>query len=139
MDTDVQELDSRAIGVTVLALFLSFILWPIEWYLPYPAVIEETAKLLIVVMIVKTSPKRLQVPLVFGAGILFAASETLLYVANAAQYGNLTVLGWRLLLTVPMHIISFFILLWALREKLWWAGLAIVILMHWGFNFGAGR
>jgi hypothetical protein len=139
METEVSELDSRAVGVTLLALFLPFILWPIEWYLPYPAIIEEVAKLMIVVMIVRFGSKQLQVPLVLGAGILFAASETLLYVINAAQYGNLTVLGWRLVLTVPMHLISFFILLWAVREKIWWAGLAIVTLIHWGFNFAAGK
>lgn len=139
MEEESTELSLRGAMAPLLALFLPFMLWPVEWLLPYPAFIEETAKLVIVVWVVRNTPSKMQTAMVLGCGILFAASETLLYIVNAAQYGNLAVLGWRLILTVPMHVLTFMILLWAVKVRLWWAGLALAMLIHWGFNFLAGR
>lgn len=139
MEEETQEVGIEGAVVPLMALFLPFLLWPVEWFLPYPAVVEELAKLGLVLMVVKNAPVKVQLPMVIASGLMFAASETLLYIVNAAQYGNLAVLGWRLILTVPMHLATFIILYWGVKEKLWWAGLAIAILVHWGFNFLAGQ
>lgn len=138
MENENEELTMRGAAIPLIALMVPFLLWPIEQWLPYPAVIEELTKLGLVLLIIKNAPTKIQPAMVLSVGILFAASETLLYIVNAVHYGNLGVLGWRMMLTVPMHLATFMILYTAVKMKLWWAGLAIAILIHWSFNYLAG-
>ena len=67
---------------------------------------------------------------------MFALSETMLYVVNAIILGNFGVLGMRLLLTVPMHVLTtILIYLGVRRGGLTTAiGLVLGMLLHFGFN-----
>ncbi|OGV96960.1 hypothetical protein A2W24_02435 [Microgenomates group bacterium RBG_16_45_19] len=131
--TNEQPTFKRA-GVPLLALSLPLLLWPVELWLPYPALIEETTKLGIVWLVVRTNTRGAQAKMILLCGGLLAASEAFLYLINAAQYGNLAVFWWRLVLTGSMHLISLFVLWWGVRERLGWAGWATAVLWHWSFN-----
>ena len=124
--------------IALVAAVAPFFIWPLEMLLPYPAVIEETAKLLMVRLVNRDVPKEQQLSLVLGIGILFGGSETLLYLFNAMLLGNLTVIVWRVLLTIPMHLVTTLVIFWGFRKHLWWLGWIVAMLIHGGFNYLVG-
>jgi len=103
----------------------------------YSEIVEELAKGAVVLfLILKLSERREQVIWVLIFGLAFGLSEALLYLNNLLQYGNLVPLYWRLALTVPMHIVSVW-LIWSLsqyKKILLPLGLILAILWHYGFN-----
>lgn len=100
----------------LIAAILPFILWPLEHILPYPAFIEEIAKVVIVFYSKKHSPE--YNPLITGlsVGVLFALSEAVLYLFNFALVGNLTELLVRLALTIPLHTTSALIIAYSFKK-----------------------
>lgn len=139
MEIEDEQLTMTGMAIPLAAVFTPLLLWPIELWLPYPAFVEEIAKLILVVLVVKNVPQKSQLTMVLICGGMFVITETILYVLNAANYGSLGVLVPRLLLTAPMHMVTFLILWRAVRERLWWAGLSIAICLHGGFNWLAGK
>ena len=95
---------------------LPFILWFIEQVLPFPVVVEELAKALVVYRVIGW--KR-----AFGLGLVFGFSEAILYTLNTFD------LWPRLLLTVPMHGVTA-----AVMVAFGKPGLVLAILIHWLFN-----
>ena len=117
----------------VMALVAPFMLWPLEMLLPYPYVVEELAKLVLV-----WKPAREGQGWGMGAliGFLFALSETMLYLVNAISLGKIGILGPRIILTMPMHVLTTVIIYLGARWG-WVGGLIGLVIgmgMHWGFN-----
>ena len=122
----------------LLALASPFLLLPIEKFLPYPHFIEETVKLIVVVMIIKAerqAKENLWV-WVFTAGFLFAVSESILYLMNIFALGNFMLLPQRLLLTGILHTSTMMLMYFLGRKN--YAGLAVgfvgAVLIHYFFN-----
>lgn len=82
-----------------------FVLWPIERLLPGPVWIEELYKCWLVWLVLRSSSHN-RLFWVFAAGLGFGVSETMLYVINFLQSGNLEGWGVRMVTTVPMHVIT---------------------------------
>jgi len=95
---------------------LPFGLWFIEQVLPFPAVVEELAKALVVYRVAGWKPA-------FGLGLVFGFSETVLFTLNTFD------LWQRLLLTVPMHGLTA-----AVMVRFGKPGLVLAILIHYLFN-----
>lgn len=118
--------------MTILPMMvLPGFLWLVELVLPFPAVVEEIAK----AMIVRRADKWQQA---LGLGLLFGLSESMLFLVNANWLGNLNAIWWRLLLTVPMHGITS-LSFYAAGRRYWWLGLALAILIHAVFNLRIGN
>jgi RsiW-degrading membrane proteinase PrsW (M82 family) len=121
----------------LFALIAPFVVWPIELILPYPHIIEELAKAVLVFTLLDL-PKRLtKIKLAILIGVLFAFSESILYLFNIQLIGNIQTYFVRLLVTIPLHVITtLIILLPALKnKKLIIVGVIFASLVHYLFNF----
>ncbi len=96
----------EVISIPLFALILPLILIPIEKILPYPHIIEELAKLMLVLMIYQKEKQlnKLLSFFVILSGVLFTLSESIFYLINIFNLGNLTIFPTRLLLTGILHM-----------------------------------
>lgn len=129
-------------GNLVIPLFAAagvFFLWLVELFLPYPWVIEELFKFLLVWYVVKKSGPGSRFPLVLASGLAFSISEALFYLFNYLPQGNLAPFLIRLAITVPMHLLTFVLLYLGLRKRTVFGLAALVLSMglHYWFNSAA--
>jgi RsiW-degrading membrane proteinase PrsW (M82 family) len=123
----------------LVSLTAPLLLIPIEKIFPYPHLIEEPTKLLIVLVIL-TQEKQFRRPLVwvaFLAGVFFTLSESAFYLINIFALGDLSVFPVRLLATGMLHVGTIMLMYAAARKK----NLAVLafafflsILIHFGYN-----
>jgi len=128
---------SRLIAVDLLALILPLLLLPIIKFLGFSEIIEDLAKALVVVFVIlKFSKKSFQFWGAVSFGFLFALSESVFYLSNFWQLGDLSIFWQRLLWTVPMHIFTVLIILYfsLLNKKLAIVGWVASLLVHLFFN-----
>jgi predicted RNase H-related nuclease YkuK (DUF458 family) len=122
--------------IPLYALIAPFILWPIEYYLPYPFIIEEIAKGILVYIVVTDKTIKNKVSSVVIAALLFSISESFFYLINIYQVGNISTLFMRFVLTTPMHIITALVILFfGMKDKrLIPLGVVIAGVIHLFFN-----
>lgn len=121
----------------LMALMAPFLVWPIEFYLPYPYIIEELVKVIFVLFIIKESKISKQIQLGLIIGVLFALSETVFYLFNFFQQTSLLPLILRLFLTSILHSLTIMVILIStfVNKKLLVFGLLFAILIHYLYNF----
>ena len=122
--------------IPLFALIAPFILWPIEYYFPYPFIFEEIAKGILVYFVVTDKTIKNKVSAVILSTLLFSISESFLYLINIYQVGNISTLFMRFILTTPMHIVtSLIILFFGIKDKrLIPLGVVISGVIHLFFN-----
>ena len=122
----------------LFAVIAPFLIWPIELVFPYPYIVEEIVKLAIIYFVVKDNnlSKTNKLQLTILNGILFAFSEDVLYLFNIALVGSLGTFFTRILLTIPLHVLtSVLILSPALKNrKLIFLGFIPAVILHYLFN-----
>ena len=120
----------------LFALIAPFVVWPIELILPYPHIIEELAKAVLVFALLDLPERFTKIKLAILIGVLFAFSESVLYLFNIQLVGSVQTYFIRLLVTVPLHVITtLIILLPALKnKKLIIVGVVFASLVHYLFN-----
>ena len=113
------------------------ILWPIELVLPYPYIVEEVFKGIIIYMILGVAVRRTREKLVILSAVLFSLSESVMYLFNIALVGNTDTFLLRLLLTIGMHLSTFLIiyLLAETNRKLLPFGVFAGFGIHFLYNF----
>ncbi len=119
----------------LFAVMAPFILFPIETLLPYPALIEEAVKGILVYFALKL-PRNIQRNAILVSAVFFALSESVLYLFNILLVGNLFTFLLRLILTTSLHVLTFMILFAFARKNKKWivAGWLIASLLHFLFN-----
>lgn len=105
-----------------LALLLLSSLWQ------YPAVLEEVVKW----GVLRTGPEKGNG---FLVGLIFGISETILFTTNAWTGGQWHPIFLRLLLTVPMHVLTAMLIAWGMQKRLTVAMLIVAMLAHATFNY----
>ena len=90
--------------VILYSLVGPFLLWPLEYFLPYPYIIEELFK----VFVVKFTNSNAKSYIL--AGILFALTETILYSFNIKLFGRIGLFFVRFISTSLLHSITFLII-----------------------------
>lgn len=120
----------------LFALIAPFVVWPIELMLPYPHIIEELAKAVLVFTLLNLPNRLTKIKLAILVGVLFAFSESVLYLFNIQLVGSIQTYFVRLLVTIPLHVITtLIILLPALKnKKLIIVGVIFASLVHYLFN-----
>jgi len=120
----------------LFALIAPFVIWPIELILPYPHVIEELAKTFLILTLLDLKKTSEKIKLAILIGILFAFSESVLFLFNIQLVGSLKTFLLRLLVTIPLHATtSLVILLPALKDKkLIIFGFFLAVIIHYFFN-----
>jgi len=121
----------------VAGLVLPVILIFIVRFTGYSEIVEEIAKALVVLFLILNFPALKQK---IGAGILFGflfgLSENFFYLNQIFQLGDFSVFWQRFLWTVPMHIITVLVMVFAGSVKKWVLifGLTGAIILHALFN-----
>lgn len=122
----------------VYSLAAPLFLLPLEKILPYPYIIEESIKYLLVVLIVRDKSVKRQNRWVYvvSAGLLFTFTESVFYIFNILSLGRYWDFPARLLLTGILHIGTMLIMLWGIkRGKIISAvTILIAIIAHYFFN-----
>jgi|GEM_PF-1673519 len=120
----------------LFSLVAPLLLWPIELFLPYPYVIEELAKAVFVLFLLRINNKKNQIYMSILLGALFALSETALYITNILLSGNTQILFQRLVLTIPLHVLTLTLILILGQKNKWLILLGLLIsgLIHYYFN-----
>lgn len=126
-------------SVSLGALFGPFMLWLVETLLPYPALVEEMFKAGLIWYMMRSVHRRDQARWAVIIGFLFGVSETIFYVLNAFKLDDLGVLWGRVLLTIPMHMLTAYIMYWGFKRKKGWLGIGMAIVVHGGFNVIVAR
>lgn len=127
--------------ISLFASIAPFLIWPIELIFPYPYIVEELAKGIFVFFILKSSGNKTRIRLAILAGLFFAFSESVLYMSNILLVGTVWTFIERLLLTIPLHIITTLLILFSSMRKKGFLGLGIVaaMLLHYLFNLFVGQ
>lgn len=116
----------------VICLFAPFPLWLIETVLPYPYLIEEIFKLIIIKKISADNKYWYSILL----GIVFSLSESILYLINFFQLGNFNLFPLRILMTTTMHTFLFLLLYTFRSNKLTLIiSFIIAVVIHFFFNY----
>jgi len=130
--------------VTILALAAAapFLLWPVEILFPYPHLFEEILKLILVLLILKSSGK-VSKKIILGVklGIVFAFSESILYFLNIFQIGQPSLFFQRLALTIPLHATTIIVILlsgWK-KKELMIIGFLLAVVLHYLYNLAIGE
>lgn len=128
----------------LLAAISPFFLLLIEIIFPYPHIVEELAKALIILVAryegwkTHEGASQKEIQIIILSGILFALSETVLYLFNIYLVGDLSLLLLRLILTAFLHVLTFLIIFILMKKSFVLAvlGVLIAILIHFAFNIG---
>lgn len=134
-----QLLDDKILAIILLplmALMAPFLVFPIEFYLPYPHVVEEIPKAILVYFLLEVSNKKQSLKIAIILGVLFSVSETILYTFNFFMLTSLGPLIKRLILTSILHSLTIVVmLLIGMRnKKLLPFGLLLGIFIHYLYN-----
>ncbi len=124
----------------LIAAILPFIVWPLEAVLPYPAMVEEVFKAGTVYFTGKDLKDYNPRMTALGIGLVFAMSESVLYLYNIASVGGPNTFLVRLALTIPLHTITTYISARTLfhgRTKAV-SGVLGAILIHYAYNLLIG-
>ena len=126
---------NMSILVPLFAAITPFILWPIEIILPYPYIVEEISKAILIFFLLNL-PHREKILGTIMIGFLFSFSETVLYLFNVFSVGSLQTLLLRFIFTTPMHILTSLIILSSalINKNLIILGIIIAALVHYIFN-----
>lgn len=120
----------------LMALMAPFLVALIEWFLPYPHLVEELVKAGLVFSILSIKPNSQQLKLAVLMGFLFAVSETVLYSLNFFLLDSFFPLVLRLGLTTGLHVATMLCLLLPtfINRRLIYLGLLLAIILHYGYN-----
>lgn len=115
------------------AFSLPLILIPVESVLPYPYIIEELTKALLVLLL----PKQSRIFQAVLIGFLFSFSENMFYLTNIITYGYPAYFWQRFLLTTPLHITTTLIIFLLIRKGRWLLipGLVLTMAIHFFYNY----
>jgi RsiW-degrading membrane proteinase PrsW (M82 family) len=121
----------------LVAAIAPFFLWAVELYLPYPFIIEEAAKTLMVFPLLTIDRPSEKFKMGMVIGFLFAISESTLYIFNIQAVGSTATLIERLILTTPLHIATTLIILvfGVKNKKLIVLGFVVAAVIHLLYNY----
>jgi len=113
-----------------------FVSWPIEKLLPYPYLIEEIVKALLLFFFANYKSLKNKLESALVVGISFAISESVFYSFNIYSTNNFQVMGLRLFLTTLLHFATSLLIILPVKKNKAWilAGLSLAILLHFLYN-----
>ena len=127
--------------IVLFGAILPFILWPIEYFLPFPYLIEEAAKGVFAYLIIRMVERPLQWRIAALFGLLFALSESVFYIFNILLVGTSITYFERLALTIPLHAGTMVLILLFGQKKREFIpiGVLIAVIIHYYFNLFVGK
>ena len=122
--------------IPLFAAIAPFVVWPIEIFFPYPHIVEEITKAVLIFFLLKSPTTTQKISGTILIGFLFAFSENVLYLFNILPSGNTHSLLLRFVLTLPMHVLTSLIIVGPalINKRLIFAGILMAGLIHYLFN-----
>jgi hypothetical protein len=123
--------------IVVLGLILPICLIPIITFFPYSEIVEEVSKFFVVLFFILKLPASKTQLIVSGFfGVLFSVSESMLYLSQIIQFGDLSVFFERLLWVTPMHVLTVILMTLTGLASRWLLvfGLVAAIVLHALYN-----
>jgi len=123
--------------IILAGFILPMLLIPIVAVTGYSEVVEESVKALVVVyLIAKLASTKSKILAAVLFGLLFGLSESMLYLTNILQVGDMNVFVYRLMFTIPMHTATVLLMTLATLRVRWYIlfGLVNAIILHLIFN-----
>lgn len=122
--------------VCLAALILPIVLIPVEKMAPYPYIVEEIAKAVLIFQILKNSKRKNQLALTLTVAFLFALSENIFYSTNFITNGIFYNFWQRFLLTTSLHLLTAIIILLPSQKKvkLMAPATLLAMLIHYLYN-----
>ncbi|MCD4760887.1 PrsW family intramembrane metalloprotease [bacterium] len=143
-NTNFRNTDQRSddtlenIFIIIAGLILPLFLIPLIKITGYSEIIEEIAKAMVVLfLILKLPSHKSQILAGIAFGFLFGLSESVFYLNNIFQLGDLRIFLQRFLWTIPMHIITVMVIVFAgsAGKRALILGLIGAIVLHILFNW----
>lgn len=128
------------VSVVILILIFSLIspvlIIPIAKLLPYPYIVEEVFKAIVVLMVLKVSKVSLHWKLLIISGLVFSLSESILYLGSVFGNGHSLLFAKKLLSTTFLHVVTLFIIYTPtlINRRLIGLGLLLAMYIHFLFN-----
>ena len=125
------------IFIIISGLALPLFLIPLIKFTGYSEIVEEIAKALVVLfLILNFSGLKQKIGAGILFGFLFGLSENMFYLNQIFQLGDFSVFWQRFLWTVPMHIITVLVMVFAGLAKKWFLifGFIGAVILHVLFN-----
>lgn len=116
--------------------FAPVILLLVSTVVSYPPVLEEMVKWIILRL--GKAENEIGGRQGMMVGLVFGLSEAVLYLSSVWSSGQWQALGWRLVLTVPMHAVTGSIIGSGMRKGAGWIALGLAMTLHAGFNYLVG-
>lgn len=117
------------------ALIAPFVVAPLEILFPYPHLVEEFAKAVLILAYMKSRGGKESLIYALMLGFLFALSENVLYMFKIPSSNSIGII-LRFILTTPMHMVTAVIIgVSVLRDKRFvYIGLVLAMIIHYFFN-----
>ena len=121
--------------VPLINAFAVFPLWLIERLIPYPFLLEEIFKYFVVKYIIISASKQ-KLNLVFLSAFTFSLSESFLYLSQTFLSGSIRPFIFRLVITLPMHMLTYVIIYLGTAKGAFKGLIALIIaiFIHFFFN-----
>lgn len=123
--------------IPLFALFAPFFVWPIEMVFPFPFIIEELAKAVVLFFgLNRTGDSKSYLGLIILAGFLFSLSETVIYIFNYNLIAQISYLLIRFAMTSSLHIVTFLLMYLTFTKKPSYLTLGLItsMLIHYLYN-----
>lgn len=119
----------------LISLISPILLMPIEFFLPYPHIIEEIFKLALILLVVKTNRDNYYKKICLLA-IVFSVSESLFYLTNFLINGMIYFYIIRFCSTILLHTTTILVIGYFAKKRnyLSLVGLIFATIIHYCFN-----
>ncbi|KKP72455.1 MAG: hypothetical protein UR68_C0015G0016 [Candidatus Roizmanbacteria bacterium GW2011_GWA2_35_19] len=120
----------------LVALIAPFLVFLIEFYLPYPHFVEEIIKAIFIYFIIQIPSFNTKIKLTLIVGISFALSETVFYLFNFFMLDSIAPLFLRLILTALLHSTTMIVMLLStfINKRFLLLGMILSVLIHYFYN-----
>lgn len=126
--------------IVIAGFVLPLVLIPVINFTGYSEIVEELAKAAVILFLVFKLPNlRQQIAGVVIFGFLFGLSESIFYLNNIFQVGNMGIFWQRFFTAIPMHIITALLIFAFARFNKWLilVGFFLASFLHILFNIFA--
>lgn len=124
----------------LFAAILPFLLWPIELIAPYPFIIEEIAKGFLAYRLKGISKTSSRLLLGVCVGLVFAFSETILYIFNIVAINTLQQFAVRFATTGLLHVTTMLLMTLGTRKskQFFFVMVLLAMALHFLYNSVVG-
>jgi len=121
----------------VCSVFAPMVLLVVETLFPYPYVFEELTKYILVSLLLKTGRGNTIYYIVLFGGVLFAFSESMLYLTNIFVKGMYVFFPMRIVFTSILHSGSMVMMCFGIKKGKYSGVLVLIIsvILHYLYNF----